>query len=114
MPILNQTNNQIIAQQYTRADSFFPRMVGLLNRSSLDEGEALIISGCNSIHMFFMRFAIDVLFVNRDDEVVGLIENIKPFRLSKIYWRASYAIELPVGGISQSQTKVGSRIQVTN
>ena len=87
-------------------------MVGLLNRSSLGAREALIIDHCQSIHMFFMRFAIDVIFVDRNCQVVGLVVGIKPYRLSPIFFKASDAIELKEGAIQESKTQIGDHLQL--
>jgi uncharacterized protein len=114
LKILNKTKNTVIAHKGTIADTFFSRLVGLLNRSSLSPKEALIITRCNSIHMFFMRFSIDVIFINKEDCVVGLVEGIKPFHLSPIYFKSTYAIELAEGIITQSQTSLGDEIEIIN
>jgi len=94
------------------ADTFFSRLVGLLNRRSLNTGEALMITHCRSIHMFFMRFAIDAIFVDKENRVVGVVEGIKPFCLSPIFFKASYVIELPEGIIKKSRTAIGDQIQL--
>ncbi len=87
-------------------------MVGLLNRQSIVDGEGLIITHCQSIHMLFMRFAIDVIFIDNSGKVVGLLEEIQPFRLSPIFLKANRAIELPVKTISKSKTELGDSIQI--
>ena len=102
----------MIAQNARVADSFFSRMVGLLNRSSLLKDEALIITRCQSIHMVFMRFAIDAIFVDKNDSVVGLLKSIKPFQFSPIFFRSSYVIEVPEGVIVQAETSIGDKIQI--
>ena len=101
-----------MAQQATMADTFFSRMAGLLNKKPLSSGEALIITRCQSIHMLFMRFAIDAVFVDKNNCVVGLVERIKPFQFSKIFLNASYVIELPEGSIARTKTAVGDHIEV--
>ena len=88
------------------------RMVGLLDRRSLPDNEALLIPHCQSIHMFFMRFPIDVIFLDKDLRVVGLVRNIKPFHLSPIFFRASSAIEGAVGMIERSQTQLGDLLEI--
>ena len=88
-------------------------MRGLLNRSSLHPFEGLVIERCKSIHMIFMRFAIDVVFIGKDNKVVGLVKNIKPFYLSSVFLNAEYAIEVPVGTIEQSKTEIGDLINIT-
>jgi uncharacterized membrane protein (UPF0127 family) len=112
MPILNQSKASVIATTVKVAGTPSERMKGLLGRSSLDQDEALVITACQSIHMFFMKFAIDVIFVDSKGKVVGLCPNIQPFHLSPIFWRAHKAIEVPVGRISSSQTSIGDQISI--
>lgn len=110
MRIINKSKNTVLANKGQLADTFLSRMVGLLAHSDLPSGEALVITRCNSIHMLFMRFAIDVIFVDKAHNVVGLVRDIKPFRLSRIYSRAFYAVECPVGVIDQTRTCEGDVI----
>lgn len=110
MIIFNVSKNVMIANQAVIADTFLSRMIGLLKYKRLANNEALVITRCNSIHMFFMKFPIDVIFINRSNKVVGLVENIKPNRMSKIFWDASSAIELPIGAIAVSKTEIGDNI----
>jgi len=111
--VLNKTKKVIVAQRVTVAGTFFARAVGLLRHSALPVEEALLIPRCQSIHMFFMRFPIDVIFVDKNDCVVGLVRSIKPFRLSRIFFKASYAIEGAVGMIDRSKTEEGDLIEVS-
>jgi len=85
-------------------------MRGLLDSPELQAGEGLVISPCNSIHMFGMGFALDVLFVRKDGVVVRAIENIRPGRMTRIYFTAKHTIELPVGAIAASQTEPGDQL----
>ncbi|MBP9855480.1 MAG: DUF192 domain-containing protein [Candidatus Omnitrophica bacterium] len=110
MIILNRSKNAVIANKAQMADTFPSRMTGLLKHKELAQNEALIITRCNSIHMFFMKFAIDVIFINKANKVVGLVKNIQPNHLSPIYWSATKAIELPVGIISSTHTELGDDI----
>ena len=112
MKIINKTRQCILADNVKVADSFLSRMVGLLNRESLANREALIITHCQSIHMFFMRFAIDVIFLDKSDRVVGLEKNIKPFCLSRIYFKANNAVEFSSGVIDQSKTELGDQLDI--
>ena len=110
--ILNTTKNTVIANKHTIADTFLTRMIGLLNKKTLPFDEALIISRCQSIHMLFMRFSIDVIFVDKSDHVVGLVERITPFRLSRIFFQSSYVVEVAQGIIEQTKTSVGDKIEI--
>ncbi len=110
MKITNLTRGTLIAGRVQIADTFLSRLMGLLNRS-LAEGEGLIIPRCQSIHMLFMRFPIDVIFADKENKVVGLLRGLKPFRFSPIFWKASFAIELPVQTIEKSKTELGDVLQ---
>jgi uncharacterized protein len=110
--IFNTTKQVLIAGQAEVANSAPDRMIGLLKKDHLDKEEALVITHCSSIHMFFMKFAIDVVFIDKHNKVVGLVEKIKPFQLSPIFWRANQAIELPAGTISEKRIEVGDRFQI--
>ena len=110
MRIINQTKKQIISENARLADTALSRVIGLLNRGSLSAGEGLVITQCRSIHMFFMKFSIDVIFVDRKNAVIGLVKRIQPFCMSPYFWRASCAIELPAGAIDATQTVIGDTV----
>lgn len=107
------SNQTIIGSKVRMADTAWTRMVGLLNTAHLNPGEGLIITQCNSIHMFFMKYPIDVIFVDKSGAVVGLVQDIKPFRLSRIYFRAHLAIELPSGTIAQNNVQSNDTILIS-
>lgn len=113
MTIINLTRNAVLAAQAKKALTPQERMQGLLGRESLPEGEALIITRCQSIHMFFMKFAIDVVFINKDNKVIGLCKKIQPFALSPIFFFAQAAIELPSGTIDKTKTAIGDFLQIS-
>lgn len=111
MKIRNNTQSTLIAENCRMADNFRSRLVGLLDRSEITPGDALVITPCQQIHMFFMKFPIDVIFVDRSENVVGLVENIQPFAMSAIVRNSYRAIEVPVGTIAQTHTCMGDTIQ---
>jgi hypothetical protein len=108
--ILNVTKEVVITQQARFATSLGQRMKGLLGQDSLAANEALILKPCSSIHTFFMRFAIDVLFLDKNMQIVRLVQDMPPNRLSPIVWASKMAIELPAGKISQTNTQVGDKV----
>ncbi|MFH1678861.1 MAG: DUF192 domain-containing protein [Candidatus Omnitrophota bacterium] len=112
MKIINLRNNAILADKAKIADSFMTRLVGLLNRMSLDKGEALILMPSNSIHSIFMRFTIDAIFLDKNGKIIGLLPSFKPFRLSPIYFNAVLTIELPESTIKLTNTKLGDPIKL--
>jgi len=105
MKIINKTKNTTVAEEAFLANTFSSRVKGLLGRKDFRPPEALIIQPCNSIHTFFMRFTIDVLFVDKNNKVIKSIPHLKPFRFTLIYFKASSAIELPAGTIETTSTQ---------
>jgi hypothetical protein len=110
MAIVNVSKKYNLATRVVVANSFFKRLKGLLGCKSLNEGEALIITHSKSIHTFFMRFPIDVLFVDKNNKIVKLIPSLKPFRLTSICFKSAYVVELPSGKIHSSNTSLGDLI----
>lgn len=105
--VLNTTRNTVLARHAEVATSFSSRLVGLLGREGLEVGQGLIIEPCNSIHTFFMRFSIDVAFVDVGGRIVGQIVGMKPWRMSRIYFRALKVVELPSGVLPETTTCLG-------
>lgn len=112
MKIINKTKNTILADNVIVADTVFKRMKGLLGEKEFNPGQALILKPCDSVHTFFMNFPIDVLFVDRKNRAIKVLLYFKPFRISKIYFRASFAIELPAGTIQSSHTSEGNILSI--
>lgn len=96
------------------ADTFWKRSVGLLGRRSLPSDSGLWISPCNGIHTLGMLFAIDVLFLNEEGEVIRLIANLKPWRFCGPVVLACTVVEMPAGTISISHITLGSRLMLNN
>lgn len=86
------------------------RMVGLLGRAGLDEGEGLWIVPCNSIHTWFMRFPIDAVFVDKQGRVLRIYERLKPWRLTRIVRGAKAVLELPAGRVAQVGVSEGDEL----
>lgn len=95
------------------ADNFLQRLRGLMLRSpaSLLLGTGLLIAPCNSIHMMFMRFAIDVVYLAEDYTVVKTVKNVRPWLgISACFKKGTWAVlELPIGSIEHYGVAVGKR-----
>ncbi len=85
-------------------------MVGLLGRRSLPAGEGLVLAPCSSVHTAFMRFPIDVVYLDRGGRVLKTVQGLKPFRLSGMLRPGCAIVELPEGTIEATGTAVGDRI----
>ncbi len=111
--VINQKNNTVLADQCQLARTFLARGMGLMGRSQLEPGHGLIIYPEWSIHTFFMRFPIDVVFLDRNDHVVGKRSAMPPNRPYAGVWGARYVIELPAGVLEATATEIGDRLEVT-
>ena len=78
-------------------------MRGLLGRDGLEPGTGMLIDAAPSVHMFFMRFPIDVVFLDRDRTVVGVRHRLAPWRVAGAR-HAVAALELPAGAAAQAST----------
>ena len=114
LQVTNLTRGSEIAARVRRADRAWSRLVGLLGRSSLAEDEGLLLTPCTSIHTLFMRFPIDILYLNRERAVVKAVKDLRPFHVSACLRGAHSLLELPVGAIEASGTQVGDRLALAS
>jgi hypothetical protein len=110
--VLNVGRGSIVGDRVRVASSSIDRTVGLLSTPALKRGEGLWIERSPSIHMFFMRYPIDAVFVSRDMRVTKIAENLKPWRV--IWWArgARDCLELPAGAVAESGTHVGDELRL--
>lgn len=94
------------------ADTFWTRFAGLQFTRELPEGQGLLIRPCNSVHMFFMRYPIDVVFLTRDLVVERLLPGLKPWKVSPVVFGAYQTLELPAGTIARIGLEVGDRLEM--
>ena len=111
MIAVNTRTGKVLATDVKVAGTLFTRMKGLLGRKELLHGEALWIRPCFSVHTFFMKFPIDVLFLNKQNQVIASASGLGPNRLTRIYTQSFSVLELPNGTINASDTKAGDIIQ---
>lgn len=102
--------NQVIVPRVELASTAWRRMKGLLGRESLPEGEGLLLRPCNSIHTFGMRFAIDVVFLDRELGVVAVSRNLRPGRMAWGGACARQALEVGAGWLELPQ--LGDRLRL--
>lgn len=108
--LFNRENGNVIAMKLREADTFWKRLRGLMFEPELPIGTALHIVPCRSIHTFFMRFPIDVLYLDRNRKVVAAEERILPRRMGKLVRDADSVLELPAGSIRATSTEVGQTV----
>jgi uncharacterized membrane protein (UPF0127 family) len=105
---LTTADDRIVCERCTVAHTMFARMRGLLGKRGLDSGDGLLIRPAPSIHTFFMRFPIDVVFLSRQGEVLKVAERVRPWRARSC--RHAYAVlELAAGEAERRGIAVGDR-----
>ncbi|MCX5783068.1 MAG: DUF192 domain-containing protein [Elusimicrobia bacterium] len=110
MLCLNKTLNIVIAKNVRKAESFKGRLLGLMFKRFMAEGEGLLLTPCKAIHTCFMRFEIDAVFLDKDLRVVEVIK-IKPWRLSPYVRGAVHTLELLSGAALPGKIRAGDEIK---
>ncbi|MCH7548796.1 MAG: DUF192 domain-containing protein [Candidatus Krumholzibacteriota bacterium] len=108
---VNVSKDSAVAARVQLAGTSSERRHGLLGRDTLDPAEGIYIVPTQWIHMFGMRFPIDVAFLASDGRVLFVHHGLKPNRLSRLVWRADGALELAEGALRASGTEVGDIIK---
>lgn len=107
----NQRTGQTLATALEAAFDSHARRRGLLGRETMPAGSALVIAPCSSVHTFFMRFAIDIIFAARDGRVIKVRRQVAPWRIAAAVG-AFAVIELPSGSLDQSAIAVGDSLRI--
>lgn len=103
---------ETVTPELVAADTMWRRMRGLLGRGALAPSEGLWIQPCNAIHMFFMRFPIDAVFLDERLQVVRVHQDLRPWRMARGGKFAHSVLELPQGKAAFFNIRVGDRLQV--
>ena len=107
--LVNERTGQVVASAVELAGTSETRRRGLLGRDCLDPSAAIIIAPTSAIHTFFMRFVIDVAFVNRDGRVLKIAHDLRPWRISASL-RAFAVVEMSAGGMRRGGVTSGDRL----
>ncbi len=107
--LYNAENNQVIMPKVLITENWFERARGLLGRKGLQDGEAMLISPCNSIHTFFMSSAIDVVYLDKGMNVVKICPALTPWHFSGCT-KAQMVLELPAHAASHYNIQTGMRL----
>ena len=107
--VLVAQDGQVVCERCELADRFFARGRGLLGRARLERGHGMLIRPTWSVHTAFMRFAIDVLFLDRELRVVGVKRRLRPWRAAA-QPGAHSALELAAGESERLRIEIGDRL----
>ncbi len=113
--VYNKTREKFVATHATVADGYFSRLVGLLGttRRWARPGNGLWIVPSHGVHTIGMMYALDLIFLDRQLTVVGVEEHVRPFRISKVSFKADSVLELPVHTVFRTETRVGDQMEIS-
>ena len=101
----------VLAQRAGVADSWWRRLLGLLGRPPLAEGEGLLLVPCRAVHMLGMRYPIDVAFLDREGLVVAVHPSLEPGARTGWHRGAEVALEVPAGTLGRAAIRPGDRLE---
>jgi hypothetical protein len=113
--VYNKTRERFVATRAKVADGYFSRLVGLLGTTGrwARPGEGLWIVPSHGVHTIGMLYALDLVFLNRDLVVVDVEEHVRPFRISKVSFKADSVLELPVHSVFRTETRPGDQLEIS-
>jgi hypothetical protein len=112
LTLMNQRTGDSVATDVELAVTRTSRRRGLLGRDCLDASAALILEPCAAVHTAFMRFNIDVVFVNRSGYAVKIVEDLTPWRIA-VATQAHAVIEMAAGTLKRHEVSIGDRLYVS-
>ncbi len=107
LEVRNRGRGSVLGTSIEVADEWWPRLRGLIGRRGLAAGAGLFLTPCRSIHMFGMRFPLDVAFTDPAGTVVATYPRLGPGGRTRWHRAAYHAIELPAGTLAASGTRIG-------
>lgn len=108
--VTNLTRGRSVGSRVRLADKWWSRLRGLLGRSPLSAGEGLMLVPCRAVHMFGMRYPVDVAFLDGAGTVVATYHRLAPGSRSKWHRRAVAALEVPAGTLATTETGAGDAL----
>ncbi len=112
--VVDKNTGKVIASEVMLADSFFRRFRGLMLRKRLREGQAMLFDfkrpGRHGVHMFFVTFPIDLVYLDSGGRVVEIRARLEPWRVHMSKADSSYLLELPAGTADRLKVRLGHKI----
>jgi uncharacterized membrane protein (UPF0127 family) len=108
---LERDDGSLVCERCLLAETPLTRLRGLLGRAGLEQGEGLLLRPASSIHMWFMRFPIDAVFLDRENRVLRVVEHLAPWRVAGCRG-AKAVVELPAGEAARVRLAVGDRLSL--
>lgn len=111
---MNLESGQVLAEQVFIAERFFSRLRGLMFRPTLSSEQCLHILPCRSVHTFWMRFPIDIIYLNQEQYVVGWETGLMPGRFGKRVNKARSVVEFHAGKLKDAHIQEGNKLWFTH
>lgn len=107
LTVRNATRDQELGHRVILADTRWLRLRGMMGRPEPSPGEGMLLHPCRGVHMFWMKYPLDVVFLDEGGRVVALYRELAPWARSQVHRGARYALELPVGTIAGTEIEEG-------
>ena len=108
---MNTTRGTVVGQSIRVAETGLTRIVGLLGERELLPGDGLLIVPSQGVHTWGMQFPIDIAVLDGDWKVIAIRRDLRPFRMTRMFWKAAAVLELPSGILDSTSTFVGDTIK---
>ncbi len=119
---MSKTERSIIVENLTQpatlvsggriADNFYTRLRGLIGVHALEQGDGLWLKPCTSIHCMFMSIPIDVIYLDKAQRVVGVDQEVRPWRMGHFYRKVHSVVELPAGALARTPVEPGDQLAI--
>lgn len=110
--VINKDSQERLVRSLNIANTFKKRFFGLMTMKELQSDEGLILAPCNGVHTFFMKFPIDVLYLDKDNRIIEIFTQVEPWRVLPASKNTCSVMELPGGTIAKTGTKKGHRLSI--
>jgi len=111
---VNSTRGTVVGESIRIADSPLTGIVGLLGERDLPPGDGLLIIPCQGVHTLGMLFPIDIVVLDDEWNVIEVRRDLRPFRITPLFWRAAAVLELPSRTVDSSRTRVGDLFEFSS
>lgn len=111
MEIVHLPTGRLVTKNTKYANTLFERLRGLMFRRELIGMDSLLLEPCNSVHNCFVYFSLDIIFIDKENKVVKIVRDFKPWRFSWIYFSARKVLEMPAGALLDN-IEVGDELEV--
>ncbi len=109
--VINATRRTLVGERIRVAETGLTRIVGLLGESELLPGDGLLIVPSQSVHTWGMQFPVDIAVLDNEWRVIAIRPDMRPFRMTRMFWKAAAVLELPSGMLESTSTLVGDAIE---